>query len=67
MKSTDYLKQARAKKPEEVQEELGELLKEQFNLRLQAAAGQQPKSHMAGEVKKRIARLKTLQNQQAKS
>ena len=67
MKSTEYLKQARAKKPDEVQEELAALLKEQFNLRLQTAAGQQPKSHLAGEVKKRIARLKTVLNQQAKS
>ena len=67
MKSTDYLKQARAKKPEDIHEELAALHKEQFNLRLQAAAGQQPKSHLAGEVKKRIARLQTVLKQQAKS
>ncbi|HUS23736.1 MAG TPA: 50S ribosomal protein L29 [Candidatus Binatia bacterium] len=67
MKSADYLKQLRGKKPEELHDELAALQKEQFNLRFQAAAGQQPKSHLAGEVKKRIARLKTLLTQQAKS
>jgi large subunit ribosomal protein L29 len=67
MKSAEYLKQLRGKKPEQIDEELAALQKEQFNLRFQAAAGQQPKSHLASEVKKRIARLKTVLKQQAKS
>ena len=67
MKSTDYLKQLRAKKAEQLNEELAALQKEQFNLRLQTATGQQAKNHLAGDVKKRIARLKTVLQQQAKS
>lgn len=66
MKSADYLKQLRGKTAAQLGEELAALQKEQFNLRLQAATGQQSKGHLAGDVKKRIARVQTVLKQQAK-
>lgn len=67
MKSTDYLKQLRAKTAEQLNEELAALQKEQFNLRLQTATGQQSKNHLASDNRKKIARLKTVLQKQAKS
>ena len=67
MKSTDYLKQLRAKSAAQLNEELEALQKEQFNLRLQTSTGQQSKSHLAGDVNRRIARVQTMLKQQAKS
>ena len=54
----------RGKTADQLQEELLSLKKEQFNLRFQAATGQMEKTHRVGEVKKTIARIKTLQRQQ---
>jgi large subunit ribosomal protein L29 len=46
------------------QDQLGETLlnlkKEQFNLRFQKATGQQEKTHRVGEIRKDIARIKTV-------
>ncbi len=42
---------------------LGELKREQFNLRFQAATGQMEKPSRVREVRRMIARIKTLQNQ----
>lgn len=67
MKASEYIKQLRGKTAEQLNEELMALQKEQFNLRLQAATGQQAKTHLAGDVKKRIARVKTVLQKQAKS
>lgn len=57
-------KDLRGKTPDQLQEELLSLKKEQFNLRFQAATGQMEKTHRVDEVRKTIARIKTLQNQQ---
>ena len=54
----------RGKTADQLQDELLSLKKEQFNLRFQAATGQMEKTHRVGEVKKTIARIKTLQRQQ---
>jgi large subunit ribosomal protein L29 len=54
------LEKLRAKKPEELYEELLKLRKEQFALRLQRATGQAPKPDQFGKVRKNIARLKTV-------
>ena len=54
----------RGKTADQLQDELLSLTKEQFNLRFQAATGQMEKTHRVGEVKKTIARIKTLQRQQ---
>ena len=57
----------RAKTPDQLQEDLLSLKKEQFNLRFQAATGQAEKTHRIGEVRKDIARIKTLQRQQGQA
>jgi len=42
-----------------------ELLRDQFNLRMQKATGQLGQSHLLSQVKRDIARVKTVLNQQA--
>jgi len=44
-------------------EQLGELKREQFNLRFQSATNQLEKPSRVREVRRTIARIKTLQNQ----
>ena len=46
--------------PDELAENLLQLKKEQFNLRFQAATSQLEKTHRVNEVRKDIARIKTL-------
>ena len=50
----------RAMTPDQLAESLLSLKKEQFNLRVQAATGQVEKTHRAGEIRKDIARIKTV-------
>ena len=52
------------KTPAELSEELLKLRREQFNLRMAAAAGQPAKPDQFGKVRKNIARVKTVQSQQ---
>ena len=51
------------------QDQLGDQLlslkKEQFNLRFQAATGQVEKTHLVGEIRKDIARIKTVMRQKS--
>ncbi|WP_194757262.1 50S ribosomal protein L29 [Aliidiomarina indica] len=54
-----------AKSVEELNQELLGLLREQFNLRMQAATGQLNQSHLLKLVRKDIARVKTVINQKA--
>ncbi len=63
MKTSDL----RGLTPDQLQDELLKLKKEQFNLRFQAATGQLEKTHRVDEVRKTIARIKTLQNQRART
>ena len=58
-------KDLREKNVEQLNEELINLHKEQFKLRMQQAAGQLGQSHLLGQNKKDIARVKTVLNQQA--
>ena len=46
--------------PDQLGESLLNLKKEQFNLRFQAATGQVEKTHRSNEVRKDIARIKTV-------
>ena len=46
--------------PDQLPESLLSLKKEQFNLRFQAATGQVEKTHRASEVRRDIARIKTV-------
>ena len=50
----------RAKKPEELKEELSKLLREQFNLRMQKGSGQLSKPSEVKRVRREIARVKTI-------
>lgn len=50
----------RKKSEPELQQELLELRKEQFNLRMQAASGQLPRPHQFTRVRRDIARIKTV-------
>ncbi|WMS89068.1 50S ribosomal protein L29 [Pleionea litopenaei] len=63
MKATDL----REKSVDELNAELIELSKEQFNLRMQHATGQLNQTHQLKQVRRNIARVKTVLNQKADS
>ena len=50
----------RKKTADQLNSELEALLKEQFNLRMQKGVGQVPAPHLFGNVRKQIARVKTI-------
>ena len=50
---------------DQLKDKLAELKKEQFNLRFQKATGQLEKSSRINEVRKDIARVKTIARQKA--
>ena len=62
-KATDL----RAKTEDQLTEQLGDLKREAFNLRFQAATSQLEKPTRVKEVRKDIARIKTLQNERSRS
>ena len=62
-KATDF----RAKTEDQLSEELGNLKREAFNLRFQAATSQLEKSSRVREVRRDIARIKTLQSERSRS
>ncbi|MES3083873.1 50S ribosomal protein L29 [Sphingomonas faeni] len=53
----------KTKSDDQLSESLGELKREQFNLRFQAATNQLEKPSRVREVRRDIARIKTLQAQ----
>ena len=53
--------------PDQLNDQLLQLKKEQFNMRFQAATGQAEKTHRSSEVRKSIARIKTMMRQQPKA
>ena len=59
----------RAKTADELKDELGKLHKEQFNLRFQRASGQLENTAQVRQVRRDIARIKTIlrEKQQAAS
>ncbi|MCB1418775.1 MAG: 50S ribosomal protein L29 [Notoacmeibacter sp.] len=61
MKAVDV----RAMSPDQLNEELAKLKKEQFNLRFQKATGQLEKTARVKEVRRDIARIKTIAAQKA--
>ena len=54
-----------AKTDDQLSQELGELKREQFNLRFQAATNQLEKPSRVREVRRTIAQIKTLQTQRS--
>ena len=57
----------KVKTDDQLLEQLGELKREQFNLRFQSATNQLEKPSRVREVRRTIARIKTLQNSRAKA
>ena len=55
----------KAKSVEELNTELLGLLREQFNLRMQAATGQLAQTHLLKQVRRDIARVKTILTEKA--
>lgn len=53
----------REKSSEELNEHMLDLLKEQFNLRMQKGSGQLTKNHLIKTTRRSIARVKTILNQ----
>ncbi|MDY7219349.1 50S ribosomal protein L29 [Denitrificimonas sp. JX-1] len=60
MKATEL----REKSVEQLNEQLLDLLRDQFNLRMQKSTGQLTQSHLLSQVKRDIARVKTVLKQQ---
>ena len=54
----------RNKSAAELREELKGLLREEFNLRMQQATGQLARPHQFSRIRKDIARIKTVLNEQ---
>lgn len=54
------VKELKAKNPVELNEKLTELLKNQFDLRMAKGNGQMTKGHVMQEVRRDIARVKTI-------
>jgi large subunit ribosomal protein L29 len=63
MKRTDSMKALAAKSPDELKTELGALLKEQFGLRMQRATQQLTNTEKLKQVRRNIARARTLIHQ----
>ena len=57
----------KVKTDDQLQEQLIELKREQFNLRFQSATNQLEKPSRVREVRRTIARIRTLQNQRARA
>ena len=55
----------KTKTDDQLSEQLGELKREQFNLRFQAATNQLEKPSRVREVRRTIAQIKTLQSERA--
>ena len=62
MAAIDDLK---GKSDDQLQNDLGELKREQFNLRFQSATNQLEKPSRVRQVRRTIARIKTLQTQRS--
>jgi len=62
MAAIDNLK---AQSDDQLQTQLGDLKREQFNLRFQSATNQLEKPSRVREVRRTIARIKTLQTQRS--
>ena len=65
MKRTDSTKALAAKTPDELKTELAALLKEQFGLRMQRATQQLTNTEKLKQVRRNIARARTLIHQKA--
>jgi large subunit ribosomal protein L29 len=60
-------KEIRAKSAEDLEKELLELAREAFNLRMQKGTGQLSRPNQVKEVRRNIARIKTVLNERRKT
>ena len=67
MADKNVIEDLRAKSDDQLAAELTELKREQFNLRFQAATNQLEAPARVKEVRRTIAKIKTLQNERAAS
>ncbi|MBU2706583.1 MULTISPECIES: 50S ribosomal protein L29 [Zooshikella] len=58
------VQELREKSPEELREQLHSLLRDQFNYRMQKAVGQLTQTHLLKQVRRDIARVKTVLTEQ---
>jgi large subunit ribosomal protein L29 len=65
MKNTQRLSDLKVMSADQLQDELLKLKKEQFNLRFQKATGQMENTSRVTEVRRDIARVKTLSRQKS--
>ena len=65
--ATVKAEELRAKTADELKDQLVDLKKEQFNLRFQKASGQLEKTARISEVRKDIARIKTILGEKARA
>ena len=66
-KNSNKAADLRAKTDDQLSGDLGDLKREAFNLRFQAATSQLEKPSRVKEVRRDIARIKTLQNERSRS
>ncbi|MCB9962487.1 MAG: 50S ribosomal protein L29 [Hyphomonas sp.] len=66
-KTRARLEDIQAKNADQLKDELVKLKKEQFNLRFQAATGQLEKTARVSEVRRDIARVKTVMREKAQA
>ena len=66
-RSSPKMDDMRTKTDDQLSEQLGELKREAFNLRFQAATNQLEKPSRVKEVRRTIARIKTIQGQRARA
>jgi len=59
------ISELKSKTHTELNQELTNLLKEQFNLRMRKATGQLNQTHLLKQVRRNIARVKTVLNEKA--
>lgn len=65
--ATDQVADLRTRSDDQLAEQLTELKREQFNLRFQAATNQLEAPSRVREVRRTIARIKTLQQERTRS
>ena len=61
------IEELKSRTDDQLVEQLAELKREQFNLRFQAATNQIEKPSRVREVRRTIARIRTLQNERARA
>lgn len=66
-KRAERVARFRANTPAELKDELVALRKEEFNLRMQRGTGQLSNTSRFKEIRRDVARIKTILNEQAKS